>query len=607
VFLDSSPSDPSSSPEAERVRRLFRTLVACNHIQVRSGNIAQLLNEICHCIVTTGGFQLAWVGYPEADEGQTIRPVARSGQVEACLEAVQASWGLNQQGMGVVGEAIRSGEPQLVQNIYQHAAFDSWQSEAAQFGILSAASFPLFVEDEIIGALNVYAGKENAFDEDAVALFMELSGNLAYGISSLRVEEERRVALDLLRQSEERLAKAHQAAVAANQAKSEFLSTMSHELRTPLNAILGFGQLMEGDPGDPLSASQAENLAQILRAGWHLLNLINEILDVARIEAGKMTVHLEDILLSEVVAECLGLVIPLAAERSIRVQNQVGAFPLRYVQADLMRFKQILLNFLSNAVKYNCERGELSVACERVQSGRLRISVSDTGMGIPPERIDQLFMPFNRLGAERTPTQGSGIGLAVAKRLAEMMGGEIGVSSEPGKGSTFWVELLEVFPADENLAELKFPKADEAGDAVISCLGTNCASGEMTLLYIEDNRANRDLIGQVLQQLRPCIRMEQATTAEHGLEMAISHPPDLILMDIHLPGISGLDALGLLREFDTLRQIPVIAISADTSPEKIESGLASGFFDYLPKPIDVLQFLRCVDRAINPCQKGASQ
>lgn len=577
--------------------------MACNHIQVRSDNILQLLNEICHCIVTTGGFQLAWVGYPETDDAQTVRPVARSGQAQVCLDAVQVSWGLNQEGMGVVGEAIRSGEPQLVQNIHQHAAFEPWRAEAAEFGILSAASFPLFVEGEIIGALNVYAGEKDVFDEDAVALFMELSGNLAYGIRSLRLEEERRVAVDHLRQSEEHLAKAHQEAVRANKAKSEFLSTMSHELRTPLNAILGFAQLMEGDSNDPLSPSQADNLAQILRAGWHLLNLINEVLDVARIEAGKMTVNLEEILLGDVVAECLSLVLPLAAERAIQVQNLVRTYRPSYVQADMMRFKQILLNFLSNAVKYNCEGGKIVVACERVPSGRLRISVSDTGAGIPPDRIEQLFTPFNRLGAERTLTQGTGIGLAVAKRLAELMGGEIGVSSEPGKGSTFWIDLFELFPSEEKLANAHVPKSGDAGEMVVSCFGENCVTGKKALLYIEDNLANRDLVGQILQQLRPCVRMEQADTAEQGLEMAVTNPPDLILMDIHLPGISGQDALGLMREFDSLRHVPVIAISADASPGKIESGLASGFFDYLPKPIDVFQFLKSIDRALEFCSK----
>ena len=252
------------------------------------------------------------------------------------------------------------------------------------------------------------------------------------------------------KQAEAELMRAKEAAEAANRAKSEFLSRMSHELRTPLNAILGFGQLLESDVEEPLTISQMENVEQITKAGWHLLELVNEVLDLSRIEAGKMQLQMTDLLLAEVVRECIDLIMPLAAERQIQVNDGISPCMPHHVHADRTRLKQVILNYLSNAVKYNRQGGEILLKCEQMAGGILRVSVSDTGPGIPESKLDELFQPFNRLDADDTDVQGTGVGLAVVKRLVELMGGSVGVISEVGRGTTFWLDMHEMFHgADE--------------------------------------------------------------------------------------------------------------------------------------------------------------
>lgn len=375
------------------------------------------------------------------------------------------------------------------------------------------------------------------------------------------------------------------AAEKANLAKSEFLSSMSHDLRTPLNAILGFAQLMESDVPLP-TPSQKSSIDQILQAGWYLLDLINEVLDLALVESGKLSLSLEPMSLAEVMLECQAMIEPQAQGRGISMYFPTFDYPC-FVRADRTRIKQVLFNLLSNAIKYNRPLGSVTVACGTHVPGILRVCVTDTGEGLSAEKLEQLFQPFNRLGQENGENEGTGIGLVVTKRLIELMGGAIGVESTVGTGSVFWVDLAL---ADE--PQLHPDDADEAPPAYLDISGP-----KQTVLYVEDNRANLNLVQQLVAR-RPHLTLLSAVSGELGLEMARSALPDVILMDISLPGISGIEVLRLLRADPRTAAIPVLALSAAAIPVDVERGLRAGFFRYLTKPIKVSEFMEALDIAL---------
>ena len=372
----------------------------------------------------------------------------------------------------------------------------------------------------------------------------------------------------------------------ANLAKSDFLSSMSHELRTPLSAILGFAQLIES--GSPLpTPSQKRSIEQILKAGWYLLELINEILDLSQIESGKLPLSLEPISLNEVVRECQAMIEPQARKRGIGVTFPRLRMPL-YVKADRTRVKQVLINLLSNAIKYNKAGGSVIVDYIESTPGRIRICVKDTGEGLSPDKLMQLFQPFNRLGKEAGVEEGTGIGLMVSKRLVELMKGEIGVESTIGVGSVFWIDL--------NLtAEPR--RAAAAKPTAVAQAQVQAGAQLRTLLYVEDNPANLMLVEDLIAR-RPDIRLLSATDGNGGIKIARASRPDMILMDINLPGISGIQALKILRADPATAHIPVVALSANAIPRDIEKGLAAGFFRYLTKPIKVNEFMDTLDQAL---------
>lgn len=359
----------------------------------------------------------------------------------------------------------------------------------------------------------------------------------------------------------------------ASRAKSEFLSRMSHELRTPLNVILGFAQLMELDV-EPGSAAE-ENLQQILQAGRHLLQLIEEVLDLSRIEAGRLDLSPEDLPLSEVVSEVIDLLRPLAHQRMITINSYVGHLPY-YVRADRRRLRQVVMNLLSNAIKYNRDAGVVTItASVRPEGQRIRLSVADTGPGIPEDQQGRLFEPFERLGAEESGIEGTGIGLVTSKQLIEAMGGAIGFSSQPGQGSTFWIDipLSEEQPQDEESTEVR-----------------EMLEPTYTILYIEDNAANIRLVERILEE-RPDIRLLSAPSAMVGIELAQEHQPDLILLDLNLPGMNGFEAYERLKKDERTESIPVVAVTARAMPEDVRQGEQIGFVRYLTKPIGVRAFL----------------
>jgi PAS domain S-box-containing protein len=384
----------------------------------------------------------------------------------------------------------------------------------------------------------------------------------------------------VLQEKNTELENAKSVAEKANLAKSDFLSSMSHELRTPLSAILGFAQLMESGTPSP-SVSQKRSIGQILQAGWYLLELINEILDLALIESGKMSLSLEPMSLTDVMHECQAMIEPQAQKRGISVEFRRIEIPY-YVKADRTRMKQVLINLLSNAIKYNKMGGTVVVECIAAH-GHIRIAVKDTGAGLPPEKVAQLFQPFNRLGQEG---EGTGIGLVVCKRLVELMNGTIGVESTVGEGSVFWIEM-------KLTAE---PQSIPPSDKVIAIAPTQAHANAKvhTLLYVEDNPANLMLVEDLIAR-RPDIRLLSARDGMRGVDMARASMPDFILMDINLPGISGLTALRILGEDPATAHIPVVALSANAMPRDIERGLEAGFFRYLTKPIKVNEFMDTLD------------
>jgi len=399
---------------------------------------------------------------------------------------------------------------------------------------------------------------------------VEVDGDLLV-ISAIRDITERK-------QNEVLLEAARREAEEANQAKSEFLSRMSHELRTPLNAILGFSQLLSLEPLNP---EQRDSVEHIVKAGKHLLELINEVLDISRIESGRLGLSPEPTSVDEVLRETLELVRPLANERGIGLSEETRD-PHLFVLADRQRLRQVLLNLLTNAVKYNRDSGSVTVSCQPSDNGTLRLSVSDTGPGIDPAKVARLFTPFDRLGAEQTSVEGTGLGLTLSKRLIEAMGGSIGVESTVGTGSTFWIELP--------LTESSLQREDRVSSGIDA---GPPPSVERVVLYIEDNLDSAQLMERIFSRW-PSVRLMSAMQGRLGLELARQHKPDLILLDLHLPDIPGVEVLERLRSDPATKFIPVIVTSADATPGQIVRLQAAGADDYVTKPLDIPKFTQAV-------------
>ena len=423
------------------------------------------------------------------------------------------------------------------------------------------------------------------FEDDGASVFRVVLSDITARKKMDQLLQDNNTALD----------EARRVADKSNHAKSDFLSSMSHELRTPLNAILGFAQLINAGSPTP-TPTQKKSLDQILLAGWYLLDLINEILDLALVESGKLSLELEPVALAGVLHDCRTMIELQADQRGISLRYD----PLEanfLVLADGMRLKQVLINLLSNAIKYNRPGGAVVVTCTEVADAHVRIGVKDTGEGLSPEQIAQLFQPFNRLGQESRTDQGTGIGLVMTKRLVGLMGGTIHVESAVGSGSTFWIEMRLTRAQTPSLVVASAPDR-AAGSAPVNLAASLKSDTPVhTLLYIEDDPANLLLI-ESLMGCRPDIHMLSAQNGAQGLALAKAHLPDVILTDIHLPGISGIELLKILQDNPATRHIPVVALSANAIPSDIDKGLAAGFYRYLTKPIKIDVFMATLDAAL---------
>ncbi|MAF50174.1 MAG: PAS domain S-box protein [Rhodospirillales bacterium] len=479
--------------------------------------------------------------------------------------------GIEQPTQEMIANRVHTDDRDRIDKAYQSAIEDQADHYAIDFRIVRADGSTRYIA----------GGAELTYGEDGTP--QRMTGTAQDVTAARRVQD----ALEATKLEAEN----------ANRAKSEFLSSMSHELRTPMNAILGYAQLLLQNKKEPVSERQQRQIGQILKSGQHLLLLINDILDLSKVETGQVAFKPGEVLGESAVEECLGLVAALAEKNGIIVTNRLRDRPPPPLFADPIRLKQALLNLLSNAIKFNRPHGRVEVSAMPLSSGYIRISVIDTGIGIPEDKAAELFEPFSRLDAGQRGIEGTGIGLTITKQLVERMNGSVGFSSRPGKGSTFWIDIPAAEPglSEQGSADEYAGKLDLEPD--------HGDGGNIIILYIEDDDSNMQLMKEVIGHL-PDKKLVSAHSAEDGIEIARQTQPDVIVMDVNLPGMSGFDAVRLLREDRRTSAIPVIALSAAAMASDLKKGEQAGFFSYMTKPFIVDEIIATIDAALAKANGG---
>ena len=568
-----------SAVHQQRVARLtsfYAALTQTNQLIVREPDEATLLSEICRICVETGHAHMSCV---HVLQGDIVSRVATAGRSLAFYESLPTSWSILSEDTKdtLASRVLRGGERIVKQDYQAEPLTNRWRELTRKHDILAVATFPLRRAGRLSGALSLYANERHFFDDALVQLADEIARDLSYALDNLDRRAHAQAAAD---------ARAGQAAAeAANEAKTAFLSKMSHELRTPLNAMLGFTQLIRRDARDRLNPADLAQLDQIREAGWHLLSLVNDVLDVSRIESGQLDVQVRAVALAPLVEESLRISEPLAAQSGVSLEAESGGLAPVHVSADPVRLRQVLINLLSNATKYNRPGGAVRLEV-KASPDRVLLTVIDTGLGMTAQQLGHLYEPFNRLGREAGGIEGTGLGLAVTRQLIKLMGGELDFQSQVGVGTRARVTLLRADASSVAAA----PESGDFFDTIDRTL-----TGQV--LYVEDNEINVLVVEQMLAEW-PGVRFIHAPDGLTGIDLARRLGPDLMLLDMNMPDIGGLEVLARLQADPATRTVPVVVLSASAMAKDIAAAQAAGAIAYWTKPLDFEQFLHDVGRLL---------
>ena len=559
-----------------RLTSFYAALTQTNQLIVREPDEATLLGEICRICVETGHAHMSCV---HLLDGDTVTRVATAGRSLAFYESLPTTWSIQSEDTKdtLASRVMRGGERLVHQDYQAEQLTNRWRELTRKHDILAVATFPLRRGGRLAGALSLYANERHFFDDALVQLADEIARDLSYALDNL---DRRAHALAAAQ------ARAGQAAAeAANEAKTAFLSKMSHELRTPLNAMLGFTQLIQRDARERLAPADMAQLDQIREAGWHLLSLVNDVLDVSRIESGQLDVQVRAIALAPLLEESLRISEPLAAQSGIALHAGTGGMEPVHVSADPVRLRQVLINLLSNATKYNRPGGSVRLDV-RATPDRVVLTVTDTGLGMTAQQLEHLYEPFNRLGREAGGIEGTGLGLAVTRQLIRLMGGELDFQSQVGTGTQARVTLQR---ADAS-AVAEPADGGDLFDAIDRTL-----TGQV--LYVEDNEINVLVVEQMLAEW-PRVQFIHAPDGLTGIDLARRLQPDLMLLDMNMPDMGGLEVLARLQADPATRPVRVVVLSASAMAKDIAAAMAAGAIAYWTKPLDFRQFLQDVGRLL---------